>query len=140
MIEKDQFRPEVQSFHSVVRRFKSKKKKLLITKEFNTKPGYLSSQYIGLKQKFEDFETFQVCQYNPQLGLIPIEISDIFPAAHHETSRLDFDPREFPTFEETWRIFFENNTFSEIHYDKKDEFLKYFIKKLPKNVRKKSFV
>ena len=137
--KEDQFRPEVQSFHNIVRRFKSKKKKLLITKEFNTKPGYLSRQYIGLKQKLKYFETFQVCQYNPQLGLIPIEISDIFPAAHHETARLNFDPKEFPTFEKTWGIFFDNNVFSEIYYDKKDEFLKYFIKKLPKEIKKKSF-
>ena len=137
--KEDQFRPEVQSFHKIVRRFKSKKEKLLITKEFNTKPGYLSHQYIRLKQKLKNFESFQVCQYNPQLGLIPIEISDIFPAAHHETARLDFKPEEFPTFEDTWNVFFQNNTFSEIYYDKTDEFLKYFVRKLDKGIKKKSF-
>ena len=138
--KEDQFRPEVQSFHKIVRRFKSKKEKLLITKEFNTKPGYLSHQYIRLKQKLKNFESFQVCQYNPQLGLIPIEISDIFPAAHHETARLDFKPKEFPTFEDTWNVFFQNNTFSEIYYDKTDEFLKYFVRKLDnKGIKKKSF-
>ncbi|MEO2264254.1 MAG: tRNA guanosine(15) transglycosylase TgtA, partial [Nitrosopumilus sp.] len=135
----DQFRPEVQSFHNIVRKFKSKKKKIMITKEYNTKPGYLSSQYIGLKKKLKDFDLIQVCQYNPQLGLIPIEISDIYPAAHHETSRVDFDPKEFPTFEKTWQDFFKNNKFSEIHYDKNDKFLKHFIKTLPKNIKKKSF-
>ncbi len=135
----DQFRPEVQSFHNIVRKFKSKKKKIMITKEYNTKPGYLSSQYIGLKKKLKDFDSIQVCQYNPQLGLIPIEISDIYPAAHHETSRVDFDPKEFPTFEKTWQDFFKNNKFSEIHYDKNDKFLKHFIKTLPKNIKKKSF-
>ena len=31
--KEDQYRPEVQSFHKIVRKFKSKKKKLLITKE-----------------------------------------------------------------------------------------------------------
>ena len=31
------------------------------------------------------------------------------------------------------------NKFSEIHYDKKDEFLKYFVKMLPKEIKKKSF-
>jgi len=138
--KEDQFRPEVQSYHNMVRKFKSKKKKLVITKESSTKPGYLSHQYSGLKKKFKDFDLIQVCQYNPQLGLIPIEISDIFPAAHHETSRVDFDPKEFPTFEKTWNVFFSNNTFSEIHYDKNDEFLKYFVKMLPKEIKKKSFV
>ena len=136
----DQFRPEVQLFHSIVRKFKSKKKKALIIKEFNTKPGYLSHQYVALRKKFKDFESIQVCQYNPQLGLIPIEISDFFPAAHHETARMDFDPKEFPTFEKTWIVFFKSNKFSEVCYDKNDEFLKYFVRKLPKQIRRKSLV
>ncbi len=138
--KEDQFRPEVQAYHNMVRKFKSKKKKLVITRESSSKPGYLSHQYIGLERKFKDFDSIQVCQYNPQLGLIPIEISDIFPAAHHETSRIDFDPKEFPTFEKTWRCFFDNNKFSEIHYDKNDKFLKYFVKILPKEIKKKSLV
>jgi len=99
----------------------------------------LSPQYIGLKKKFKDFDSIQVCQYNPHLGLIPIEISDIFPAAHHETARLNFKPNEFTVFEKTWKDFFNNNKFSEIHYDKDDEFLKYFVKMLPKKIKQKSF-
>jgi len=136
--KEDQFRPEVQSYHNMVRKFKSKKKKLVITKESSTKPGYLSHQYIGLKKKFRDFDSIQVCQYNPQLGLIPIEVSDIFPAAHHETSRVDFYPKEFPTFKKTWDVFFSNNSFLEIHYDKNDEFIKYFVRTLPKKIKRKS--
>ena len=138
--KEDQFRPEVQAYHGIVRRFKSKKKKLVITSESSTKPGYLSQQYIELEKKFKDIDSVQVCQYNPQLGLIPIEISDIFPAAHHETSRINFDPKEFPTFEQTWKKFFDNNKFSEIHYDKNDKFLKHFVKILPKEIKKKLFV
>ena len=137
--KEDQFRPEVQSFHNTVRRFKSNKKKIVIIKEYNTKPGYLSPQYIGLKKKFKDFDSIQVCQYNPHLGLIPIEISDIFPAAHHETARLDFKPNEFTVFEKTWKDFFNNNKFLEVHYDKDDKFLKYFVKMLPKKIKQKSF-
>lgn len=137
--KEDQYRPEVVSFHKIVRKFKSNKKKLIITKESSTKPGYLSHEYGGLKKKLKDFEAFQVCQYSPHLGLIPIEISDIFPAAHHETSRIDFEPSEFPTFEKTWDDFFSNNKFSEIHYDKEDKFLKHFVKNLPKSIKVKSF-
>jgi len=137
--KEDQFRPEVQSFHNTVRRFKSNKKKIVIIKEYNTKPGYLSPQYIGLKKKFKDFDSIQVCQYNPHLGLIPIEISDIFPAAHHETARLNFKPNEFTVFEKTWKDFFNNNKFLEVHYDKDDKFLKYFVKMLPKKIKQKSF-
>ena len=138
--KEDQFRPEVQSFHEIVRKFKSKKKKLLVIKESSTKPGYLSHQFVNLSKKLKDFEEVQICQYNPQLGLIPIEISDIFPAAHHETSRMGFDPKEFTEFEKTWKIFFDNNQFSEIRYSKEDQFLKYFVKTLPKNIKKKSFL
>ena len=138
--EDDQFRPEIQTYQNIVRKFKSKKKKIIITKESNTKPGYLSHQYVGLKRKLKDFESFQVCQYNPIIGIIPIEISDIFPAAHHETSRISFEPKEFTSFEDTWKKFFSNNKFSEIHYDKDDEFLKHFVKILPKEIKKKSFV
>ena len=137
--KEDQYRPEVQSFHKIVRKFKSKKKKLIIVKESNTKPGYLSQEYKRLKKKLKDFEAFQVCQYNPHLGLIPIEISDIFPAAHHENSRINYDPKEFPTFEKTWKDFFTKNKFLEIHYNKDDEFLKYFVKILSKEIKKKKF-
>jgi 7-cyano-7-deazaguanine tRNA-ribosyltransferase len=136
--KEDQFRPEVQSYHKIVRNFKSKKNKIIIIKESSTKPGYLSQKYIGLKKKIKNFEQYQTCQYNPQLGLIPIEISDIFPAAHHETSRINFDPKEFSIFEKTWNDFFENNDFSEIKYDKDDQFLKYFVKTLPKTIKRKS--
>ena len=137
--KEDQHRPEVQSFHKTVRKFKTKKKKLLVTKESSSKPGYLSHQYNNLKNKLKNFESFQICQYDAILGLIPIEISDIFPAAHHETSRLNFEPTEFSMFEKTWNEFFENNKFTEIHYDKEDKFLKHFVKSLPKNIKKKSF-
>ena len=135
--KEDQFRPEVQSFHSMVRNFKSKKKSLVITKESSTKPAYLSQQYTSLKKKLKDSESVQICQYNPHLGLIPLEISDIFPAAHHETARIEFDPKEYSEFDITWKKFFANNKFSEIYFDKNDRFLSHFVKNT-KGVRKKS--
>ena len=134
----DQFRPEVQRYHKMVRRFKTKKDGIIIIKEPTIKPGYLSHNYSALKRKFKKIDLFQVCYYNPQLGLIPNEISDIFPAAHHETVRTMFNPKEFLEFEKTWNKFFENNKFSEIYFDKKDDFLKHFTKTLPKEIRKKS--
>ncbi|TAK18054.1 MAG: tRNA guanosine(15) transglycosylase TgtA [Nitrosarchaeum sp.] len=138
--KEDQYRPEIQSYHKTVRKFKSKKKTLIITKESNTKPAYLSHEYSSLKRKFKDIESIQVCQYSPHMGLIPLEISDIFPAAHHETSRLSFEPKDFPTFKNTWTKFFQNNQFLEVYFDKTDEFLKYFMKILPKEIKKKSIV
>ena len=136
----DQNRPEIQSYHSTVRNFKSTKKKLLITKESKTKPGYLSREYNAIKKKVNEINSFQVCQYNAHLGIIPIEISDIYPASHHEASRLDFNPEEFPLFGRTLEEFVKNNNFSEIHYDKTDKFLRYFLKNIPKYVKRKNFV
>ncbi|EPA04517.1 putative archaeosine tRNA-ribosyltransferase [Candidatus Nitrosarchaeum limnium BG20] len=138
--KEDQYRPEIISYHKMVRNFKSKKKTLIITKESNTKPAYLSHEYSSLKRKFKDIESIQVCQYSPHLGLIPLEISDIFPAAHHESSRLNFKPNDFPIFENTFAKFFKNNQFSQVYYDKSDNFLNYFMKNIPKGIKKKSFV
>ena len=134
----DQYRPEVSSFHVMVRKFRSPKNILILIKEPQIKPGYLSKEYLSLKRKFKDIDSYQICYYNPQLGLIPNEISDVFPAAHHETARLDFDPGEFLEFEKTWIKFFENNKFNEVFFDKKDDFLKRFTKKLPKKIKRKS--
>ena len=136
--KEDQYRPEVLSYHEIVRRFKTKKNFLILLKEHKIKPGYLSHDYFALKGKIKNFDLFQVCFYNPQIGLIPNEISDIFPAAHHETARRIFNPLEFPEFKKTWIKFFENNKFSEIYFDKEDSFLKNFIKILPREIKKKS--
>jgi len=134
----DQYRPEVSYYHEIVRRFRSKKKSLIILKEPHIKPGYLSQEYSSLKRKFKDIESYQICYYSPHLGLIPNEISDIFPAAHHETARLNFDPKEFLEFKKTFSKFFANNNFSEIIFDKKDYFLKEFTKTIPKGIKRKS--
>ena len=133
----DQFRPEVRHYQGIAGDFRSKKKRLLVTRESAVKPAYLSAEYAGLKDRFGDLGEIQVCQYSPHLGVIPLEISDVFPAAHHETARVDFDPRDFPMFEKAWVRFFENNGFSEVYYDKDDAFLRHFMKKIPSSVRKR---
>ncbi len=136
--EIDQFRPEVISYHDMVRRFRTKKKILVIVRDSSRKPFYLSSEYSTLKKKFSDSDSVQYCQYNPFLGLIPLEISDIFPSSHYVMARLDFNPNNFPVFSKTWEVFFEKNHFAHVYCDKKDEFLKYFIKKIPKQTKTKS--
>ena len=128
--ETDQHRPEVLAFHGMVRAFRTRKKKVIIVREGQTRPGYLSAQYGRIRGTLGDFGSFQVCQYDPVLGLIPAEISDVFPAAHHETARLEFDPGRFGEFGRTWEAFFGNNKFSEIHYDKGDRFLAYYARRL----------
>lgn len=126
----DQFRPEVVAYHQATRGFRTRKKIVLITKEGDTKPGYLSGRYGSIP------EHIQVCQYNPVLGIIPIEISDLYPAAHHETARVRFRPEDMTMFAQTWEKFFENNNFEEVRYDESDPFLAHFTNTLPKGRRK----
>jgi 7-cyano-7-deazaguanine tRNA-ribosyltransferase len=134
----DQFRPEITSYHNTVRKFRTKKKTIVISPDISRKPYYLSSEYSTLRKKFANPESIQFCQYNPFLGIIPLEISDIFPSSHYVTSRIQYNPKDFPVFSKTWKIFFEKNNFTTLYYDKKDEFLKYFMKTVPKITRKKS--
>ncbi|HEY7367191.1 MAG TPA: DUF5591 domain-containing protein, partial [Nitrosopumilaceae archaeon] len=134
----DQFRPEVLSYHNTVRRFRTKKKILVIAGDSSRKPFYLSQEYNILKKKFSNRDSVQFCQYHPFLGLIPLEISDMYPAAHNVMARLQYIPEDFTIFAKTWKIFFEKNNFTTLYYDKKDEFLEFFLKSLPKQIIKKS--
>lgn len=128
--EIDQFRPEILHYHNIVKNFKTEKEKLIITKESATKPAYLSYDYHNLSKK--NIKEYQICQYSPHLGIIPLEISDIFPAAHHETAKIHPNPANYPMFEKVWVSFFTNNKFSEIKYDTDDKFLEYYINKIKK--------
>lgn len=133
----DQFRPEVISYHNIVRRFRTKKKTLVITSEPSIKPAYLSREYSILKKKF-DSNSVQFCYYSPFLGIIPFEVSDIYPAAHYVMARLNFTPEEFPIFAKTWNVFFAKNAFATIHCNKNDKFIQSFVKSLPHNTKIKS--
>ncbi len=130
----DQFRPEVASYHNVVRAFRSAKKEAVIIRDSHHKPFYLSENYTKLKKKFD--EDIQFCQYNPVLGLIPLEISDLYPAAHYVTAERDFSPGGFSEFAKTWELFFEKNKFDKI-YIEDDLFLKHHAKTLPKGTKVK---
>lgn len=129
----DQFRPEIISYHKVVRDFRSNKKELVIVSDSDTKPFYLSKNYSELKKRF-DSDTTQFCQYNPFVGLIPLEISDIYPASHYVMSKKNFVPCDFAEFEKTWRLFFAKNDFKLVHLQD-DSFLKHFAKLLPKKTK-----
>ena len=65
----------------------------------------------------------QFCNYNPFLGIIPIEISDVFPASHYVMSRKEFEPEKFPKFLEVWSKFFNINKFDIVYLPKNDLFL-----------------
>ena len=82
----------------------------------------------------------QFCYYNPFLGIIPIEISDIFPASHYVMTRNEFDSEKFPTFLQVWTEFFNKNKFEVVYLPKDDLFLKRFKKSIPQGIIKKPII
>jgi len=133
----DQFRPEIMRYHEYVKKFRTKKKILVITKDPTVKPVFSSYQYKNLRKKFKDPDLVQFCNYNPFLGIIPIEISDVFPASHYVMTRKEFEPEKFPTFLKIWSDFFSKNKFDFVYLPKNDLFLQYYKKFIPKDTKKK---
>ena len=120
----DQFRPEAGALRRTIRGFRTKKKILHIISEPEAKPAYLSARY----RKIQDADdAVQVCVYNPHLGIIPVELTDMYPAAHHLDARIPRDPADYPTFAEAWGSFLKNNPFDEIRYDASDAFISHFV-------------
>jgi 7-cyano-7-deazaguanine tRNA-ribosyltransferase len=123
--KEDQFRPEVARFHEMVRKFRTDKNTLVIVSDGGIRPFYLSNEYAKLKRKFgPKIDLVQFCQYNPFLGIIPLELSDMYPAAHYLTSNSVYHNNDFPEFLKTWITFIKTNKFKKI-YAANDEFLKH---------------
>jgi len=137
--KEDQYRPEVISYQNTIQKFRTRKKIAVLTKNTITRPAYLTNEYSTLKEKFEDSESIQFCYFNPFLGIIPLELSDLYPASHYEMSRLNFKPEDFPSFTKIWNIFFSMNKFDILYVSKNDDFLKPFLKLLPKSTKRKFF-
>src|SRR5438445_254189 len=94
--KEDQHRPEITAFHNTVRKFKSQKDTVLIIPDGIMRPFYLSEEYNVLRKKFDKkYGDVQFCQFNPFLGIIPLEISDLYPAAHYVMPRISYSDDEF---------------------------------------------
>jgi len=137
--KEDQYRPEVLAYQTTVQKFKTRKKIAVLTKNTTIRPAYLTNEYATLKEKFKDSESIQFCFYNPFLGIIPLELSDLYPASHYEMPRINFVPEDFPTFAQTWNVFFSKNHFDVLYVPKNDGFLKPFVKLLAKNTKIRTF-
>jgi 7-cyano-7-deazaguanine tRNA-ribosyltransferase len=107
----DQHRPEARRFRQMAAAFKSKKKKLVLFPEGEVHPFYSTKGFKALAKKFPDA---QLGTYNPFLGVIPAEISDVFPASHNLTSRLERKLEDYPSFTESLEAFLANNSFDEV--------------------------
>jgi 7-cyano-7-deazaguanine tRNA-ribosyltransferase len=112
----DQYRPEAKRFRDMVSKFRplKNKKKLILYPDSNIHPFYSTRVFLGLIKKFPDA---QICTYSPFIGIIPSELSDIFPAAQNLSCKKFADynqPKNYPSFIESLNRFVINNNFEEI--------------------------
>jgi 7-cyano-7-deazaguanine tRNA-ribosyltransferase len=108
----------------VVRNFRSDKSELVLVRDSADKPFYLSKSYRKLQKKY-DVSRVQFCQFNPILGIIPLEISDLYPAAHYVMADTTSGPENYAEFAKTLKTFLTKNRFKKIHAEK-SEFLEHF--------------
>ena len=121
----DQYRPEVRRYRRMVEsRFRSESDTLVICPEGDVHPLYATRQYADLRAEFPDA---QIISYSPYLGMMPAEISDIYPAAHHVSARSHVRPIDFDAFHESLRLFFQNNSFNEIIVFHADDFIRHAL-------------
>ena len=78
----DQYRPEAKRFRKLVKKYiiNNKTKLIILYPEGKIHPFYTSKNFVKIKESSFDAEVFS---YNPYLGIIPAEISDIFPASQN---------------------------------------------------------
>src|SRR5918994_390787 len=121
--------PEAYHFRKMVSGFKSTKnheghRKLVLHPDSSVHPFYATRDFKKLAKKFPEA---QICTYNRFLGIIPSEISDIFPAAHNLSAKLTtYQANNYNTFVESLREFLTTNEFEEIVI-LADQFMKNII-------------
>jgi len=110
----DQYRPEACRIRRIFSSFSTNKKKIVLFPDTQVSPFYCSQEYFKLSKKFSDY---QICAYNPFIGIIPIEISDIYPVAHNLITRKKFDfhnSKDYPTFVSSLEKFLSCNFFDDV--------------------------
>ncbi len=110
----DQYRPEACRIRRIISSFGTNKKKIVLFPDTQVSPFYCSQEYFDLSKKFSDY---QICTYNPFIGIIPIEISDIYPVAHNLITRKKFNfnnSKDYPTFVTSLEKFLSSNFFDDV--------------------------
>lgn len=111
----DYYRPEARQYREMVVRFRSSKSRVLFYPEQDIKPFYTSNRYADL---VKEYQGFQICSYNAFLGIIPVELCDIYPAAHNLSNQADHaDEATEYSYDETiksLKAFVNFNHFEEI--------------------------
>lgn len=82
----------------------------------------------GFKELARKFPGAQLATYNSFLGIIPAEVSDVFPASHNVAARIERNISDYPLFVESLKNFVDNNGFGEIVVVA-DQFMKQAIVK-----------
>lgn len=122
----DQHRPEILTYRRTVSSYRTDKKEAIIVGDSQIRPYYLSEEYRRLQKKI-NVEKTQVCIYNPFLGIIPLELSDMYPASHYVMSDVEFRPEDFAGFGDALEKFLADNKFKTV-YIHDDKFLKRFAR------------
>jgi 7-cyano-7-deazaguanine tRNA-ribosyltransferase len=107
----DQYRPEARRYRRAVSQYRSSRNKLVLCPEGDIHPFYSTRRYREIVKKFPGA---QICSYNPFLGIMPAEISDVFPASHNLITRAHYRLRDYPTFVDSLKEFVSRNKFEEI--------------------------
>lgn len=127
----DLYRPEIRAYHSMVRRFKTAKKKLCLIREPGARPAYLDPKVVRLEKEIGD--DVQYCIINEYLGVIPLELSDVYPAAHNlAAERDDFVISDM--MRDTLERVISNNGFSKVFYDREDSAIAKLVRHIPRNI------
>ncbi len=129
----DLLRPEVRSYHRMVRSFYTKRTKLCLTAAPPANPAYLDHGIVSLQRRVG--KDVQVCTIDPYLGIIPLELGDIYPAAHNMAARNTEPGIAAPTLE-TLEHLIANNSFAEIIYDRKDAAAAALVKHIPRTIKR----
>ncbi|MFQ5970532.1 MAG: tRNA guanosine(15) transglycosylase TgtA [Nitrososphaerales archaeon] len=130
----DQYRPEVIRFRKmVIQNVKVSKDVLLLLPEPDNHPFYICNRYHDLKKTLNT-SNIQLGYYSPFLGVVPEEISDVFPAAHHVAARIKFDANEFETFAEGLSSYIKKNGFKKVLVVA-DEFVENFLQPIEKSTK-----
>jgi 7-cyano-7-deazaguanine tRNA-ribosyltransferase len=112
----DYYRPEAKQYREMVARFKSSRSRVLFYPEQDIKPFYSSTHYTNL---VKEYEGFQICSYSAFLGIIPVEICDIYPAAHNLSNESHNDEGELmenllDEIIRAFKAFLSSNDFEEV--------------------------
>jgi 7-cyano-7-deazaguanine tRNA-ribosyltransferase len=122
----DQYRPELKNFRNMlINNYKPFNNDiLLLYPDRGIRPFYLSSIFKNLIDKYSPSV---VCLYNPFFGLIPVELSDTYPASHNVFSKhvIIFDAGNYDESIDLFNSFINNNYFKTVYI-----VADYFMKKL----------